>query len=345
MGKGGNVLPLRKAFAEKGGRKGRGRPMGILLAALALIFALGLTAGNALFNLAMTLNSDKAAVMRAPHNQIGSGRPADTETLSGREDRLWLEQAGAWDAFLTSRDGLRLHAYGLDPKEADHRWAIVCHGYTSQASAMAAFARHFHDMGFHVLLPDARGAGQSQGTYIGMGWPDRLDIVDWIDQILRWDPEAEIALYGISMGGATVMMAAGEALPENVKAVVEDCGYSSVWEEFTYQFQMLYRLPSFPIMNFTSLVTRVRAGFWLGDASAVAQVAKSVTPMLFIHGDSDTFVPSAMVHTVYEAAICPKELVIAQGAGHGGAIGALGDAYWETLWTFLRQYMTFPAAA
>jgi fermentation-respiration switch protein FrsA (DUF1100 family) len=324
-------------------RKGMKRFLTILLAALAIVFALGVAAGNALYNLAMNPKTEKSAVIQAPHNQVGSGRPADSGALPGREDAPWLEQAGAWDTFLTSRDGLRLHAYGVDPQTPGHSWAILCHGYTSRADDMTGIARHFDDRGFHVLLPDARGAGQSEGAYIGMGWPDRLDVVDWIGQVLQWDPEAEIALYGISMGGATVMMVSGEPLPAQVKAIVEDCGYSSVWEEFSYQLNMLFHVPSFPMMSFASLVGRVRAGFWLGDADAVSQVRKSVTPMLFIHGDSDTFVPSDMVYRVYEAATCPKELVLVPGAGHGGASDVLGEDYWETLWTFLGQTMTLPA--
>ena len=84
------------------------------------------------------------------------------------------------------------------------------------------------EMGFTVLMPGLRGHGESTGHYIGMGWHNRLDMLRWIDEIVRDDPEAEIVLFGISMGGATVMMTSGEALPPNVKVIVEDCGYTSV---------------------------------------------------------------------------------------------------------------------
>ena len=72
-------------------------------------------------------------------------------------------------------------------------------------------------MDVHALLPDLRGCGESGGAYIGMGWPDRKDMLHWIDWIIRRDSGAQIVLYGISMGGATVMMTAGEELPEQVK--------------------------------------------------------------------------------------------------------------------------------
>ncbi len=62
---------------------------------------------------------------------------------------------------------------------------------------------------------------------------------------LKEDPNAEIALFGVSMGGATAMMTSGEDLPSNVKVIIEDCGYSTVIDEFTYQLKDLFHLPSF----------------------------------------------------------------------------------------------------
>ena len=107
-----------------------------------------------------------------------------------------------------------------------------------------------------------------------MGWDDRLDIIDWINTILEYNPNAEIVLHGVSMGAATVSMVSGEDLPSNVKAIVADCGYTSVWDEFAYQLDDLFSLPEFPILNVSSLVAKVRAGYFLGEASTLKQVAK-----------------------------------------------------------------------
>ncbi|MEC2597045.1 alpha/beta hydrolase, partial [Bacillus cereus] len=95
---------------------------------------------------------------------------------------------------------------------------------------------------------------------VGMGWHDRKDVLIWIQQILKKDPNAEIALFGVSMGGATVMMTSGEDLPSNVKVIIEDCGYSTVIDEFTYQLKDLFHLPKFPVMNAANTVTKLRAG-------------------------------------------------------------------------------------
>lgn len=203
---------------------------------------------------------------------------------------------------IRSFDKLNLKGYEYMNEPSSHKWAIVVHGYSGRASEMTKYVRSFYEQGYNVIAPDLRGHGNSEGDYVGMGWHDRKDVLIWIQQILKKDPNAEIALFGVSMGGATVMMTSGEDLPSNVKVIIEDCGYSTVIDEFTYQLKDLFHLPKFPVMNAANTVTKLRAGYNLEEASAVKQVAKSKTPMLFIHGDADTFVPFEMLDEVYNAA-------------------------------------------
>ncbi len=253
-----------------------------------------------------------------------------------RNDGTWLSD-NAEDVWIDSADGLRLHGYMA--RTEGSRYAIVVHGYTGRATDMTSRGERFFEHGFSVLMPDLRGHGQSEGDYIGMGWPDRLDVLRWIDRIIQDDPDAEILLYGVSMGAATVMMTSGEAMPGNVKAVIEDCGYTSVWDEFSTQLKEQFGLPAFPVLYIASLTAKVRAGYWLGEASAVEQVEKSVTPTLFIHGDADTFVPFWMLEPLYEAAACEKEKLVIPGAGHGGAASADPELYWGMVDTFIDKHM------
>src|SRR5699024_6839140 len=110
--------------------------------------------------------------------------------------------------------------------------AIIAHGYMGDAESMYQFADMYHRLGYNVLVPDARGHGKSQGDYIGFGWPERKDYVKWIHEVLSQNGSKEnIILHGVSMGAATVMMTSGEKLPTNVKAIIEDCGYSSIQAE------------------------------------------------------------------------------------------------------------------
>lgn len=300
------------------------------------IIASGLI-GNYFYTLALDPRADKSAVLQADHNANGS---QEINAQAEQELHIWWEDVGYEDAYRMSDDGLNLHSYVIDTFPDSKKWAILVHGYTGNALQMRGTAQQFYRQGFQVLMPDMRGHGMSEGDYIGMGWDDRLDVIGWIEEILTGDPEAEIVLYGVSMGGATVMMTAGEDLPANVKAIVEDCGYSSIWDEFSYQLESIYGLPDFPIMHASSLVTRIRAGYSLTEGDAVEQVAKSKTPIFFIHGDADTFVPYSMLDQVYNAATVEKDKLIVPGAGHGEASAVAKDIYWDAIFGFINRFVS-----
>ncbi|WP_066318849.1 alpha/beta hydrolase [Bacillus sp. FJAT-29814] len=297
--------------------------------------------GNYFFNFALNPHQEKEFLTDNPHlaqSEAVSAAVAEASKLADAEFSK-SHQPSRWSAISTDKLKLKLNGYVYENKQAEHKWVIVAHGYTMDGLGMTRWVRNFYEQGYNVLAPDARGHGESEGDYIGMGWHDRKDILVWIDQIVEKDPAADIVLFGISMGGATVMMASGEELPENVKVIVEDCGYSSVMDVFTYQLDDLFGLPPFPVMNAANTVTKIRAGYDLNEASAVKQVAKSKTPMLFIHGESDSFVPFEELDEVFKAAKVEKERLTIPGAGHGEAEKVDPKKYWGTIWSFVDKYM------
>ncbi|MCM3340931.1 alpha/beta hydrolase [Paenibacillus sp. MER TA 81-3] len=255
-------------------------------------------------------------------------------------EEWWGKQAFTeWS--MTSNDGLKLHAYYLAAAQQTDKTVIIAHGYSGHAEQMGHLAQMYRDvLGYNVLLPDARGHGKSEGNYIGFGWPERKDYVKWIDKVIEHTgDQAQIVLHGVSMGGATVMMTSGEDLPPNVKAIVEDCGYTSVTDELTYQLQRMYHLPSVPIVQTTSLLTKIRAGYSFGEASALEQIKKSKTPMLFIHGGADLFVPTEMVYELYENGPAQKKMLIVPGAGHGMARQTDPEGYDREVAQFIGMYV------
>lgn len=299
---------------------------------LLFIFITGLIIGHYFYHLALNPFSDKSSVLKAPHNEIHKAK----DSTSTEE---WFLAACSEEEYINSYDNLALHAYKIIHPDTD-KWALLAHGYTGSAKQMHKIAKKFYELGYSLLIPDARGHGKSKGTYIGMGWHERKDMVQWIDTLIAKEGnDIQILLYGVSMGGATVMMTSGENLPVNVKAIIEDCGYTSVKEEFSYQLKELFGLPAFPIIHFASIVTYFRTGYTLGEASAVKQLKKSKTPTLFIHGDSDTFVPSYMLNIAYETAAVEKDKLLVKGAGHGGASEIAGKIYWETIERFTAKYI------
>ena len=226
------------------------------------------------------------------------------------------------------------------PNVGSHLWVIALHGYRGSHTGATNLAQHYYDAGYQVLTPDLRACGDSEGNYVGMGWLDRKDVLQWIDWVLAQDSEAEIVLHGVSMGAATTMMTAGEDTPEQVKVFVEDCGYTSVWDIFSSELKLRFGLPEFPILYTASATARAKAGYGFKEASALQQVQNCEKPMLFIHGTADDFIPYEMMGTLYNAKPgTNKATLTAEGAGHGEAMDVLGDTYWNTVFDFEGQYM------
>ncbi|MFD2305563.1 alpha/beta hydrolase [Enterococcus termitis] len=303
----------------------------ILIALLIVIIIVLIGGGMYFYNYAVVPSEKDFLAGDTPGTDVEAKNPEEKWFKDDKNRTYWTLEAA---------DGLKLQAIYLPAAEKTDKNVIMAHGYMGNAETMASFAKMYHDWGYNVLVPDARGHGKSEGEYIGFGWPERKDYLQWINQVIEKNGEhAQITLYGISMGGATVMMTSGEALPENVKAIVEDCGYSTVNEELAYQLKDMFNLPSFPLVPVTSLITKIRAGYFFGEASSIAQLKKNTTPILFIHGDADTFVPFEMLDEVYAATNAPKDKYVVPGAEHAKAYSVNKKAYKEKVEHFLNKYV------
>lgn len=257
------------------------------------------------------------------------------------EGRKWLSEKQFQKVKIKSEDELRLVAHYLPSESISEVTVILLHGYGSTGLDMGTFAKYYNEeWSFNVLMLDCRGYGDSQGLYTGFGWHDRRDIIKWINYLMeRNGDKSKIILHGVSMGAAAVLMTSGEELPENVKFIIGDCGYSSVKDILAYQLNKKYKLPAFPILNITSLVCKMKAGYFIGEASAVKQVKKSKTPILFIHGTEDKFVPVYMTKELYEAAECPKELLLVEGAVHAEAYYTDKENYKNKIRSYIERYL------
>ena len=298
--------------------------------------------GNYFFNYALvrqegivtTANVDE----KAPQSEELEVEKINKEKSKKEVDK-WLKTVKTDEATVKSDDGLKLWGKIYLQDNKSDKWAIIAHGYTSNHEDMQPIALNFYNQGYNVLTPDMRAHGNSEGEYIGMGWLDRKDMLKWIDYVISLDKNTQIALYGESMGGATVMMTSGEDLPSNVKAIVEDCGYTSVLEMFKKELNERFGLKPFPILNAAEVVTQLRAKYNFTEASALEQVKKSKTPMLFTHGGNDTYVPTKMIYELYEAANVEKDMLIIDGAAHGAAPDVDPETYYEKVFSFLDKYI------
>lgn len=300
-----------------------------LLTAIVTLFIL--ITSNYLYGIAILADKDKTAFFKGLDAQ-------EYDHAFAFDDFFSLIEYN--DIYINADDGLKLHAYEFC--KHTNQWVIVVHGYMGEGKDMSYQAHQFYDMGYNVLAVDLRGHGSSEGNYIGMGWIDRIDIVNWIHYLVKTDPNSEIILYGVSMGASTVMNTAGEKLPHNVKGVIEDCGFTSVWEILKYQMKDMFKLPAFPLLYTTDLITQFRSGYSFHTADTKKQLKKATIPILFIHGDKDSFVPFSMLNELYNSAHGPKEKLVIHNAMHGVSSQVDPLTYWQTVKRFLKPLVSSP---
>ena len=285
--------------------------------------------GNYFYNIALNPKTSKTFVLGEETEKT------EKQSENANKNEVWLTQ-NSKEIYInsTNNGNLKLHSYEIFNNS--DTWVIEVHGYTGQGKDMIYYAKEFFARGYNILVLDLRGHGLSEGDYIGMGWHDRLDLIDWINYIVSKNANSKIILHGVSMGAATVMMATGELLPDNVKVAIEDCGYTSIWDEFGKQLKDLYNLPTFPILNAASAVCKIKANYMLEEGSCINQVRKSKTPTLFIHGNLDTFVPFDMLDKLYKEANCKKQKLVIEGAAHAEAASINPELYWKTVDFFIE---------
>ncbi|MDD7383060.1 MAG: alpha/beta hydrolase [Peptoniphilaceae bacterium] len=219
-----------------------------------------------------------------------------------------------------------------------HDWVIFVHGYASSRNSNTSknIVSIYLKNGFQVVSVDNRGHGKSGGNYITMGYKDKDDIKLWVKYIKERDKNSKIALHGISMGASTVMMASGDI--KDVYAIVEDCGYTSVWDEMKSELKYHYNLPAFPALYIANITAKIRAKTDFKKASSINSLNKTNIPMLFIHGDKDNFVPFEMLEKNYNAHNGKKEKLIIKGAGHAQSYLLEPEKYWKKVFDFLDKY-------
>lgn len=254
----------------------------------------------------------------------------------------WVADQNFERLTLTSRDGLKLSGYYLPASKPTDKLVILTHGYLGNAKQMGLFGQHYHnDLEYNIFMPDARGHGKSEGNYYGFGWPDRLDLIDWTQLLVeKLGTDIKVVYHGLSMGAATVLMASGEEeLPSQVKAIIADSPYASVYQLFQYQMNRMFHLPAFPLLDSTSVLTKIRAGYSFREASALKEVEKTSVPILYIHGESDTFVPTELTKDLYRHTSSDAELYLVPNANHGESIALDEDKYNMKIDQFLNRYI------
>ena len=237
------------------------------------------------------------------------------EIKAGKE---WYLSQNLRKVEIQSFDGVTLRA---DIFEAENPKGILVlmHGYRTRAlNDFTLVFSFYHDLGYHLVIPDQRACGNSDGEYITLGIKERYDCQSWANFAAKeFGEDLPLILDGISMGATTVMMASALPLPKNMSGLIADCGFTSPYEVVLSVLRATH-IPVFPNLQLAELFARGFAKFGFKDASTIDAMKQCRYPVFFIHGKKDDFVPYEMSVRNYEACISEKKKFFSvDEAGHG----------------------------
>ncbi len=255
--------------------------------------------------------------------------------------REWAAQVDAmpYEALTTtSHDGLTLRAkyYEFTP---DSPIEILFHGYRGLAERdLCGAVQRCFAVGHSAILVDQRAGGRSDGHVITFGVKESTDIPLWVQTVSdRFGKDRPIILGGVSMGATTVMLAAGNPLPDNVVGVLADCGYTTAPAIIKKVIRQMH-LPADLLYPLVRLGALLYGGFDPNDADCPRALSKATLPIILFHGETDDFVPCDMSRENYAACASPKQLVTTPNAGHGLCYPADEEGYVAAVLAFDQQY-------
>lgn len=237
---------------------------------------------------------------------------------------------------IDNSEGKSLTALEIKNEHVSHSYIIICHQYGGSPYSMEEYAKHFYELGFNIFLPYMRGHGGSAYNNISFGWEDRLDVVDWIESIVKKDENARIALFGVSLGANAVTLSASEDLPENVRLVIADSCYTSIEELFKEYVKNETSFSSLLVSNLTSAFAKSKIGASFKNADTIKTLSNIKLPIMFINGEDDKVVPPLVSKKLYEncEAEGVEEVIIANG-NHGRNLQTNEADYWSEIDRFI----------
>lgn len=273
--------------------------------------------------LCLTYYYFKFSVLRRPEPRFSESKYRNSNKYSPYAERiidgiLWFREQKTETVKIKSNDNLILVADLLPAINSD-KVIILFHGYHSTAyNDFSYMIKYYHNKGYNLLLVNQRAHGKSEGKHIGFGVLERIDCLSWSKYVVdRFGKNVEIYLHGVSLGASSVLMASNAGLPDNVKGIIADSGFTSPNEIISKVIKDKYKLPGWLFVPAMSMYCNIFAHYGFYDFSTVDALANSSIPILIIHGKADDYVPCWMSKKSYDAAIGLKKILLVENAGHG----------------------------
>lgn len=253
------------------------------------------------------------------------------------KDETWFKQTSETQQW--SKDGLVRFGRYLPVDGSKQTVLLVPDEMMFSQTGVYALARYYHEADFNVLLIERRGQDRSGGVR-NYGWLDRLDVLEWTKRLLAENgDDTRIVYHGLGVGASTVLLASGETVPTQVRAIVAEGAYARLddWFSLLADEQILY--PALPSLTVASMWNKGEQDFFYGDVSVTRQATKSRVPTMFIHGLKDDLVPVRMMYELYQAKTGLKQLYPVRDAGHDETYTMDPDNYEKRLRLFLQPYL------
>lgn len=239
---------------------------------------------------------------------------------NGKINEEWYNSLPKEPVTISSPYGYQLDGI-LFPVENSKKVIIFCHGITWSKYGSVKYMNMFYKRGFNVLIYDHRNHGRSGGNFTTFGYFEKYDLNACVDFVLqRFGKDAYIGVHGESMGAGTALQHC--AIDNRVSFYIADCPYSDLMQLFKIRLKEEFKLPGFPILYTSSVVSKIKYKFFYKEISPIRDIKDVETPILFIHGQQDTYIPNQMSIDMYNIKKGVKKLYLAPNAGHA-------DSYWQ----------------
>lgn len=254
--------------------------------------------------------------------------------------KKWLAEHITEDFEYCSEYGYKLlgkiYRNPFEFKDGKRRVVILSHGYTSNYIEMIKYGMLYCKFGFDIVMYDHRYHGlNDKNTFCSMSLYESEDLKSLYNYVKTLFPENSIwGLQGESMGSAVIMTAA--PYMNNLSFLVEDCGFADMKQQMIDTMHLKKKLPSFPFVQIGEILIKAKYKFSYKDVRPIEHIRNVEIPVLFMHGDSDDFVPVENVYRLFNAKEKGyKEMHTFKGCLHAQSVAKYPEEYSRFLKEFL----------